>query len=243
MYQLTLFDDCYGGACSGVATYFIDNLEDFEVKFKKYADEETFKRYTASKSGVITTDYYSDSPELNILQTEEHNPITKEDLAVKIPDPQVLNERNFTKKDFNIKLKNFYECPTEYHIDSLTYTLRRIKFRESYYLIARYKIKGIYMYAEAVNRWSYLRSKYRQVAYYGNPICEIDLAPLEGMLEPLPEDRCIYSNRAENYENDRIESFVWLVVDQAETKSGIKLNPLSLEKIARLLSDIPGEAG
>lgn len=67
MYKITLWDQNLDSFVSGVAVFFVEDLEIFErYRFPKREGED-WNRYFKSKNGECVTDYYSDSPELDIV--------------------------------------------------------------------------------------------------------------------------------------------------------------------------------
>lgn len=98
MYKITLYDQNCNPICDSTTFWFVENLEDFErnwLKAQKKIDAKTVERYYRSKFGEIVTDYYSDDPELNIVQQV---------------DAEVLEEKEFSYKDKAVVLANVYDC-------------------------------------------------------------------------------------------------------------------------------------
>lgn len=73
IYKITLFDANCPSCTSGTASFFTEDIDEFEHNF--FSDENVGsnqleaqkQRYFRSKAGKIVTDYYSDAPELNIF--------------------------------------------------------------------------------------------------------------------------------------------------------------------------------
>lgn len=69
MYKISLYDYNCPSCTSGVAEFFADNINKFQEEwFKLEDDKDRKKRFLKSLNGEIITDYYSDSPELNIVR-------------------------------------------------------------------------------------------------------------------------------------------------------------------------------
>ena len=71
MYKITLYDCNCPSCTSGVAEFYADNIIKFQKEWFKLEDDKDRKeRFLKSLNGDIITDYYSDSPELNIVQED-----------------------------------------------------------------------------------------------------------------------------------------------------------------------------
>lgn len=83
IYKITLFDANCPSCTSGTASFFTEDIDEFEHNY--FSDENVEsnqleaqkQRYFRSKAGEIVTDYYSDAPELNIFQYAEYGTIEK----------------------------------------------------------------------------------------------------------------------------------------------------------------------
>ena len=72
MYKITLFDANCPSCTSGVIRYFTDNIQEFKDRWEQLeTDEKTKERFNKSLNGEVITDYYSNAPELNIVQKDE----------------------------------------------------------------------------------------------------------------------------------------------------------------------------
>lgn len=216
MYKITLYDYCCSPICDGTVSYFVDSLDDFEKNWKPLVrSEDRIERYEKSKNGEIVTDYYSDDEELNIVQKDS--------------DSKVLEEKEFEKNNFDIRLYNAYDCSADYYIFNLKYKLRKIVFKGKYYIIAKYKISGIAEY-NIFTRGD-VNKKFEDACFYGNPICNI----IRGDYEDF------YSPTADLYKNDIMDSFAWHIVWSRE--ENMSLDELNEKELQHLLRDIVGEAG
>ena len=218
MYKITLYDFCCCPICDGTVSFFVDDLDDFEKNWKKCLngdEEERVERFERSKNGEILTDYYSDDEELNIVQRDEN--------------AKIIEEAEFEKSNFKIELFNAYLGSSEYYIFNLKYKLRKIFFKGKYYIIAKYKIKGI---AEK-NRFAFddENKKYEDVIFYGNPVCNVSHNVKKHSFSPTPDA----------YKDDEIDSFVWH--EMLKRNDNLTLNEFNEEELQYLLRDIIGEAG
>ena len=218
MYKITLYDYCCNPICDGTVSYFVDDLDDFEKKWKEKLDgrdQERVERFERSKKGEIVVDYYSDDEELNIVQRDEKS--------------EIIEETEYEKNNFDIELFNAYNCSEKYYIFNLKYILRKILFKGKYYIIAKYKITGISEY-----RWLLPKGdddKFEDVSFYGNPVCKVIYNCGEILHSPTPEP----------YKNDIIDSFVWHIVWNRD--DNLTLDELTEDELGYLLRDIIGEAG
>ena len=161
------------------------------------------------------TDYHSDDEELNIVQKDNNS--------------KVIEEKEFEKSNFDIELHNAYGCSSKFYIFNLKYKLRKILFKDKYYIVAKYKIEGIAEY-NIFTRGD-ANKKFEDACFYGNPICNITRGYYE----------VFYSPTADLYKNDIMDSFVWHIVWNRE--DSLSLDELSEKELQYLLRDIVGEAG
>lgn len=212
MYKITLYDFCCSPICDGVASFYTDSLEDFESKWlpkMKDSEPETVERYFRSKGGEIVTDYYSDYPDINIVQEDS--------------SAEVLEEQSFEEKELDITLYNIYGCSRVYHINSLKYVLRKLRFQGKELIVAKYSIKGICNDG--------LFGELARAIVWGNPVCEAQYS------SPVQKGPEIQHFPQEAFADDRIECFVWL------PQSVEDIHRLNEEELDLMLHDLPGEAG
>ena len=230
MYKIELYDECCSPIADGTESYFVDDIDDFEEKWiplVKERNPEKVDRYFKSKGGEIISDYWCDSEELNIYQEDN--------------GARIIDEQDFEEVDFDITLTNVYDWPSNYHIQKLSYNIRKIVFKNKYYLVAKYHIKGIYRYDEYCDRWSDTIYHLVQADYFGNPICILNMAKLYGFDKRRPEEEMSVSNKPDNFLNDAIDCFVWLPIAYCDENT--QIHRLSENELAIMLRDIPGEGG
>lgn len=251
MYKITLWDNNLDSCISGVTEFFIEDLEIFEKYRIGNEYEETRERYFKSKNGECITDYYSDSPELNIVQYDANC----EFLATKM----------FEFKDKYITLRNFYDWETEIFASEVFVELAHIKHNGQYFLIGKYKLSGVCAKSIFDNEF------YKNCTVYGNPVCieTFSLEELrqkekcEKMLEEF--EKCnngreqdeiiekLQKSREENMKKDPkdfvghdLETYCYVTLGKFE-----KLEYFSMEDIKEmteelfvvLMRDIPGSCG
>lgn len=86
MFKITLYDFNCNPICDGVVSFFTERLEDFEEGWmnSEEVEEDRKERYLRSKAGENVTDYYSDSPEFNIVQEDTEVQVLWEKEVLKI---------------------------------------------------------------------------------------------------------------------------------------------------------------
>ena len=219
MYLIQLFDDNCGTCCSRVTNVFVDDIEDFSKHYLSVETKNTERvdRFLRSKAGEIVTDYYSDSPDLNIVRK-----MKTEDLAT---------VRSFAK-DKTITLINGYGCDSVYHFDRLIFTIRYIKCEDKYYKLIKTTASGCCH----MNSFDSEKPWYRAVVH-GNKF----------WFYKEDSETLYNSEKRSDFKGTTIESFVWHTADVFENEEDMKADmettwPSDLQ-INRVLKDLPGDAG
>ena len=161
IYKITLFDANCPSCTSGTASFFTEDIDEFEHNY--FSDENVEsnqleaqkQRYFRSKAGEIVTDYYSDDPELNIFQYAEYGTIEK--------------RKTFHYEDKIFEFHNGYliSCPI-YAAEAIV-ELAQIAFKKNpdeegeKYLVARYSLSGVCCVGSSLD-------KFEDCTPYGNPI-------------------------------------------------------------------------
>ena len=141
IYKITLFDANFPSCTSGTASFFTEDIDEFEHNY--FSDENVEsnqleaqkQRYFRSKAGEIVTDYYSDAPELNIFQYAEYGTIEK--------------RKTFHYKDKIFELHNGYLIPCPIYAAEAIVEMAQIAFKKNpdeegeKYLVARYSLRGV----------------------------------------------------------------------------------------------------
>jgi len=226
MYKITLYDQNCCPIADGVTCFFAEDLEEFEKNWRPHAGEEQIKRYERSKAGELVTDYYSDDPELNIVQEDRNAEILFEKEVT-------LNSRLFT-------LLNTYRWEDEIYAEKTQIVLRGIKFKERCFLIGKYKMKG-------VCRKMFLStddSEYGTVKVWGNPVVNCKVQEKQYWYQ-TEEGRAFYVYHKEDFRGDSLETYCWVTVGEYSEKelSEGNIDLESDELLVALMRDIPGEAG
>ncbi|MCH5194113.1 MAG: hypothetical protein J1F11_09140 [Oscillospiraceae bacterium] len=219
MYKITLFDETFPSGCSGVVCFFTEDIEDFQKRWLKAGDisDEQKDRFIRSKEGEIVTDYYSDDPELNIVQQDTG---------------AVYGEKEVTIEDVTFEAFNAYNCSETYHVDRWDIHFKWIRFGNEYYRIASYNANGVCQYDDHLDRWEH-------VTCYGNPVLENDVVyELENR-----DDRPEIKAYAENCIRTVCFLTNWVFENEQSAKENIDSFKVTDEVMDRLFSDVIGEAG
>lgn len=227
IYKITLFDANCPSCTSGTASFFTEDIDEFEHNY--FSDENVEsnqleaqkQRYFRSKAGEIVTDYYSDDPELNIFQYAEYGTIEK--------------RKTFHYEDKIFEFHNGYliSCPI-YAAEAIV-ELAQIAFKKNTdeegekYLVARYSLSGVCCVGSSLD-------KFEDCTPYGNPIIKTCYP------EDLP-----YKGEKEIYSDCKLSTFAWVELYQdcfnGDNVNGYEIEEPTEEQLAWIMRDIPGEAG
>ena len=259
IYQITLYDGNMSPIFDGTISFFVDDLEEFESKYfsQSKIDESRKKRYFQSKNGIMTTDYYTDDPEYNIVQIKKCD---------------IYAEKSYKESDVTKIIKNFYGFECAYHINEITYFIRYIKVDNKYLKLCRYEIKGIcydegkdgywigkgkdkyrdwtfddvrhnadpeylpsYCIFENGERQAIYHPRYSTAHLYGNQIVDIN-----------KRDH-LYSDYLSDFADITADMFVWKKIKDFENEqkmlNNIRHCKLGSWETQWLLMDFPGESG
>lgn len=262
MYQIQLYDQNCSPICDGVIRFFVDELETFEKNWipqkENQENNETVIRYMKSKKGEIVTDYYSDDPELNIVQEKS---------------VEIIAERTYTETDVTKIVLNVYGFPSTYHMDRITYHIRYIRnvSDDELLKLCCYEIKGIcyddkesYWIGEDTSQYEKLgfeacrhlinekylpayhlfengeqvalyHPRYQYASVFGNPFVN------------MSNNKKLYSDNLEDYKDTEASLYIWHIVkcfeDEKKLINNVKHFRLGKQETQFLLMDFPGEAG
>lgn len=230
IYKITLFDANFPSCTSGTASFFTEDIDEFEHNY--FSDENVEsnhleaqkQRYFRSKAGEIVTDYYSDAPELNIFQYAEYGTIEK--------------RKTFHYKDKIFELHNGYLIPYPIYAAEAIVELAQIAFKKNpdeegeKYLVARYSLRGVC----CKDTFGSDKDKFEDCTPYGNPIIKTCYP------EDLP-----YKGEKEIYSDCKLSTFAWVELYQncfkGDNVNGYEIEEPTEEQLAWIMRDIPGEAG
>lgn len=218
MYKITLYDSNIPSGASGTISYYCENIDIFAEKWMQLETAEDRKeRFLRSKNGEIVTDYYSDNPDLNIVQEDE--------------DAEIYFEKVLVFKDKWLDLHNGFGWKKEFHFDELRVGLKYVRYDGNLLRLATYRAKGV-----CCRDFFSSDKSYCDVSCYGNPV----LIESENQ-EPFRSDN------TEDFKEKTIECIAYLPLGTFEDMKSMRKdfdNPdLSDEWLDRLLCDILGDAG
>lgn len=230
MFKITLYDRNCSSICSGTTFWFVEDLEQFEENWLPLQcrhNVSTIERYYRSKFGEVVTDYYSDSPELNIVQQV---------------DCEILQEKELEYTNKEVVLKNVYNWETKILFDRLKIKLRVQRCGDEYYLVGQYYGYGGVRVKKMYNRWYDKEVNYSQMDFFGNPIAKYRARDINWD-DWDKEDACkdFYTNDKSFYKHESVETFVWLPIKKVDKDFRIKR--FTKDNLSVLLADIVGEAG
>ena len=230
MYQIILGDINCPACTSGVVRYFTDDINEFKEEWMKIEnDTATKERFLRSLNGEIVTDYYSDDPELNIVQKKQ---------------VEILGEKTFFTAVDRVSIYNSYGYDSQFRIRRLIVKRKYINCDGEYLRIERYVLDGIAKYLE--NKYDHDKSEgcehnhgkniYESPSFYGNPIIKHTNKP----------ENWMHSTNFDLFE-DKMRSICYLVTEcfdnEDELLEDLKKDRLTDKDLEILLIDLVGEAG
>ncbi|MDE7476748.1 MAG: hypothetical protein K2M91_02170 [Lachnospiraceae bacterium] len=220
MYKVTLYDYNCVSCTSGVAEFFADDINKFQESwFKLEDDEDRKKRFLKSLNGEMITDYYSDSPDLNIVQEDKDAKILKTDKLC------------FANKKFT--LINGYGCTGDIEVLNAEFLIRHIKFQNDFLIVGKYRLSG-------VARVDSFIQGFRQQYVYGNCVLKTQYHSYVEFERGKP----LYNVRDfSNFKDDVIESICYIPVKWFDSLEEMQGYILTQEDLVMLMRDILGEAG
>ncbi len=220
MYKITLYDYNCPSCTSGVAEFYADNINKFQKEWFKLEDDNDRKeRFLKSLNDEIVTDYYSDSPELNIVQEDK--------------DAKILRTQSLHFSNHRFALYNAYHCRSDILVNGAAFSLRYICFQGKYIIVGRYRLTGV----ASINNFS---QGYERQCVYGNCILKTEYHSFVDFDKGTP----LYDISDNiNFRNDIIESICYIPIKYFDTYEDMQSYDLSHNDITMLMRDILGEAG
>lgn len=223
MYKFTFYDRCCSPIADGTASFFTADLDAFKESFLRLSyDDELNDKFLRALSGETVIDFYSDNPDLNMLQSDTVD---------------IYAEKTFTLDDHTFQLENAYHYDSEIRAVRAEIHVMSIRFKKQYYLIGRYHLYGaasLYPHDEALC--------YVDVRPVGNPILESLTPAVRTYTNERPARIQAENRRFEKYKDNEIYSICYVPFQCAGKPIGIP-DELSGEDFIRLMRDIPGEVG
>lgn len=220
MYKITLYDYNCQSCTSGVTEFYVDDIIQFKNSWFKLEDDKDRKeRFLKSLNGEIITDYYSDSPELNIVQEDK--------------DARILRTEKLCYRDKRFTLTNSYGCTGDILVHDAKFSIRYIYFQGQYIIAGKYKLTGVASIDEFIRG-------YERQCVYGNCVLKTDYHSFVDFDRGVP----LYDvNDITNFKGDIIESICYLPIKYFDTYEDMQSYDLSHDDIVILMRDILGEAG
>ncbi len=216
MYKITLYDCNCPSCASGVAEFYADNINKFQKEWFKLEDDNDRKeRFLKSLNGEIVTDYYSDSPELNIVQEDN--------------DAKVLRTQSLHFSNHRFALYNAYHCRSDILVNGAAFSQRYICFQGQNIIVGRYRLSGVASINELIKGYErqcvYGKTQYHSFVDFdkGTPLYDI--------------------SDNTNFKDDIIESICYIPIKYFDTYEDMQDYDLSYNDITMLMRDILGEAG
>ncbi len=218
MYKITLFDYNCPSCTSGVYEIYCDDIEQFEKEWTELeTDEMRIDRFRKSKAGEMVTDYYSDDPELNIVQKDE--------------TAKIFYKKTVVMCDKDVTVHNGYDWPSDLHIDKSEFHVRYVRLWDRLLRLVKYKLTGI-------SQDDWLGDGNIDVPCYGNPVLKNNR-----MFCGRSDNTADYSeNTIESIVYFPLGSFETEEEMRADYND-MREDFFSAEELDVLLSDIPGDAG
>lgn len=230
MYKITLYDYCCSPICDGTHWFLTENLEEFEKNWLPLQTKHSIdciNRYYKSKFGEIVTDYYSDNPELNIVQNV---------------DFEIIDSKEYECKDIDIELENTYSYETIVNFDRIIFKIVKAQVNDRVYLLGQYKGFGGKRLEPTYNRWYDKETKYCQMRFKGNPVASYKMREPDWVnIRKGDAYKDFYTDDKAFFSDEVIETFVWLPIQ--EIAADYELKELDKEQLKVLLRDIVGEEG
>ena len=218
MYKVTLYDKNIGSCCSGTFSVFCEDIDKFEKEWIMLnPNKNQIKRFRRSKAGEIVTDYYSDNPELNIVQQDK--------------DDKVLFEKKLKRKGRKAVVHNGYNWPMDVYFDHAIFDIKYIYFQGTYMRLVRYKLCGVYIGN------SLFENRFDTVPCWGNEILKSSIHTEDGMNPNAYANDTVESIAYYPMGTAESEEELKRLFDEDDRKFPNK------RQLDRLLRDIPGEAG
>ncbi|MBR1851590.1 MAG: hypothetical protein IJ794_00225 [Lachnospiraceae bacterium] len=228
MYKLMWYDRNCSPIADGLASFFVDDMDGFEdgwdsldKKTLAYPIEKEIEglreKLKRARAGEHFTDWYGtyeDHPELEFLQEDK--------------DAKVIEEKHWTLKDQTLETWNVYLYGTGVVAKEANFTLQTIRFKDRYYLTAKYELLGV-----AKESWHTSENgkpMWERCVWFGNPVINSEFHGEED------------SPDLKNFKDDTLRTIC--AVTLAEDDVPIEMpEELDEDLIGRILADIPGECG
>lgn len=222
MYRILLMDDNRNPIADGLIALFMEDIEDFQERWfnLETRDEKEKERFLLSKSGELVADWYSNEPELNIVQEDEN--------------AQVYGERSFSIKARTFRVANAYRWETTFYVGEGEIRYKWIGFKGKFYRIGSYDVKGI---CREKGTW-------HEIYCIGNKIVESDVK-CEWTMERGQAERRLPT--VEDYKDNTARTICYRETGEFHTQEDCIADfehfEMTDEEYSRLFRDLVGDAG
>ena len=166
MYKISIFDETMPSCSSGVAEYYVDNIQEFQKRwFPLLKSEEKKKRFIRSLHGEVMVDCYSDDPKLNMVQEDKRAHIYAE-------KELVIQNNSFTAI-------NAYQWESKIWVNDFIANIRWVRYENHFLKLVKFKAKGIATEG--------MIHKFREIKCYGNPVLEQTITSSKNFAENIDE--------------------------------------------------------
>lgn len=216
-YIITLYDYNCSPIADGVVRFYTEDIQDFYKRWSTLCpDKEEVERFERSWMGEIVTDYYTDSPDYDIVQQRSL---------------EICYTKHIEKDNTSFIATNAYDFPETYYVNHWNADVLWVKDGEKYVRLVKYECTGVCMENMFFDNYN----RYRTAHVYGNPVVESSLlesnyaSSREFFKDVLLRSICyvvtdVFDNEPEMYDD-------WCFYD------------LSKEDMGVLFEDVIGEAG
>lgn len=227
MYKIELYDYNCCPTVDGTVHFFTDDIEDFQKKwFKLEKDKDRKKRFLRSKAGEIVVDYYSDDPEMNIVQYD---------------DAHTYAEQDITLNDVTFESTNAYLWTEKYHVDQWNIHFKWISFKNRYYRIASYLASGVCLIDTM-----FFPGRLERATCYGNKVLINKIVYKPKYPGRVPESEWPHPTY-EDFKFNTIQTICYLMngwfPDEKALLEDINHFEVTDQVQDRLFADVIGEAG
>ena len=224
LYRLLFQSACLPAFIDFPATFFTENLEEFEKYFFQNAQisEKEKEMYRRSKAGEIVCDFYGDSPEYNIFQYDAQ--------------AELLNYSCNIYQDRELILENFYEFKSKIYAKTVKIETAYAKFKGYSYFLGRYELTGV-----CRESWQY-PGRYKNLDVWGNSVFVQKKSKVETYKDPETGlNRVDYPK--ECFQDSTLKTYCWITIECNNRFPERESTELTDDEICALMCDILGEAG
>lgn len=238
MYKISMYDNNMPAFVTGCVEYFTESLEDFEEHWKPLVGEGNVKTYENSKAGYYDNEFMGGG--------------SSHDMVIGDLSGRFLEKKTLTKTDFAFTIRNGWGCTCEIFAKKLVVTMGLLEFQREKYVVAKYRMEGVCR----ETLFGDLKYEYKALSsIWGNPVLTLDVKSEVSEYRRKKSDNGCWDSSApkETFEEDTLESFVWLIVGKRKSIYEVPVeereewenswHKITKKQLVALFRDILGEAG